>query len=107
MKPALIAALLAAGALTASCSHTLTRGDLLGEPGVSDSFTRTIHVTPATRYINVLSYETVNLDVNGQTTTWKFDGLKPVLSLQEIIPGAPGIYVYVAPSSRFAPSSAP
>ncbi len=108
MKGAIIAAaLLATGTLAAAPSCALTRGDLIGEPGMSGSLTRTIHVTPDTRYINVLYSETVNLDVNGQTTTWKFDGVKAVVNLQDIVPGAPNANVYVTPSDRYAPWSAP
>jgi len=106
MKRTIIAAaLLATGVLTAAPSYALTRGDLIGEPGVSGNLTRTIHVTPNARAINVYYSETVNLDVNGQTTTWKFDGVKPVVNLQDIVPGAPSINVYVEPSDRFAPDS--
>jgi hypothetical protein len=108
MKRAIIAAaFLATGVLAAAPSYALTRGDLIGEPGRSGSLTRTIRVTPGTRYINVLYSETVNLDVNGKTTTWKFDGLKAVVSLRDIIPDAPNANVYVTPSDRYAPWSAP
>jgi hypothetical protein len=108
MKRTIIAAaLLATGILSAAPSYALTKGDLIGEPGASDSFNRTIHVTPGTRSINVDEAETVNLDINGQTTTWKFDGVKPVVNLQEIVPGAPSVNVYVEPSDRFEPNSAP
>ena len=106
-RPIIAAAVLTIGALAAAPSYALTRGDLIGEPGMSGSLTRMIHVTRDTRYINVLYSETVNLDVNGQTTTWKFDGVKAVVSLQDIVPGAPNAYVYVTPSDRYAPWSAP
>ena len=107
MKRTIIAAaLLATGILAAAPSYALTRGDVLGEAGTADSITRTIHVTPDTRYINVEESETVNLDVNGQTTTWKFDGIRPLVNLQDIVPGAPSVKVYIDPSDRFAPSSA-
>ena len=107
MKRTIIAAaLLATGVLTAAPSYALTPSDQIGEQGASDSFTRTIHVTPNTRAINVYDSETVNLDVNGQTTTWKFDGVKQVVNLQDIVPGAPSVNVYVAPSDRFAPEGA-
>ena len=106
-RPIIAAAVLAIGALAAALSYALTRGDLIGEPGMAGSLTRTIRVTPDTRYINVLYSETVNLDVNGQTTTWKFDGVKPVVSLRDIVPGAPNAHVWVTPSDRYAPWSAP
>jgi len=100
MKRIIAAALLAAGAVTAAPSFALTQADRIGEPGVADKFTRTIHVSPETRYINVDESETVNLEVDGKTTTWRFDGLKQVINLQKIIPGAPGVKVYVEPSQH-------
>jgi hypothetical protein len=103
MKRIIAAALLAAGVLAAAPSFALTHADLIGEPGVSNNYTRTIHIGPNTRYVNVEDQETVNLDVNGKTTTWKFDGVKPVVNLQDIVPGAPSINVYVAYTSRFQP----
>src|SRR6266850_3609579 len=106
MKRTIIAAaLLATGVLTAAPSFALTQADGIGEPGVPNNFTRTIHVTLQTRSINVYDYETVNLEFNGKTTTWQFDGTRQVLNLQDIVPGAPSINVYVEPSDRFAPDS--
>jgi len=89
MKRTILAALLAAGAVVSA-------------PSFADNYTRTIHVTPATKSINVEYYETVNLDVNGTTQTVKFDGSAPVQNLQSLVPGAPSIPVYVTPSTRFA-----
>jgi hypothetical protein len=56
---------------------------------------------------HALHQRSLLLDVNGQTTTWKFDGLKAVVSLRDIIPGAPNANVHVTPSDRYAPWSAP
>src|SRR3954454_6567625 len=107
MKRTIIAAaLIATGVLAAAPSYALTPGDQIGESGTGGSYTRTIHVTPNTRYINVDESETVNLDVNGQTTTWKFAGVAPVVTLQHSVPGAPGVKIYVEPSDRFAPNGA-
>ena len=108
MKGTLVAAaLFATGVLASAPSHALTKGDLVGEPGSSGSYTRTIQVTPGARHINVDYSETVNLVVNGQTTTWKFDGVQPVVNLQDIVPGTPKIYIYVKPSDRYQPWGAP
>src|SRR5258706_16198069 len=85
MKRIFAATLLAAGALSAAPSFALTRADVIGEPGVPGQSTPTIHVGPQTHYINVKDSDTVNIEVNGKTTTWTFDGLKEVLNLQEII----------------------
>jgi hypothetical protein len=101
------AALLAIGILATAPSYSLTKGDLVGELGSPNSYTRTIEVTSSTRHANVDYSETVSLVVNGQTTTWKFDGIQPVVNLQDIVPGAPKIYVYVKPSDRYQPWSAP
>jgi hypothetical protein len=103
MKRIIIAALLATGALTAAApSFALTKADLVGERGAPEIATRTIQVTPGTRYINVDPNETVNLNVNGQVTTWRFDGVDDsVVNLQDIVPGAPSVQVYVAPASHF------
>jgi hypothetical protein len=97
MKQLVIAALLAAGAAAATPSFALTKADEIGEPGTRANADRTLHVTADTRYLNVQSGETVNLDVNGQRTTWHFDGLGWVVKLQDIVPGAPNVDVYVAP----------
>jgi hypothetical protein len=105
MKRIISATLLAAGVLAAAPSFAITKADEIGERGVADGMTRTIHVTPSTPYINVSDYETVNLEVNGQTVTWKFDGLAPVINLKDIIPGAPSVYVYVRQgTNRFHPA---
>ncbi len=89
MERAILAALLAAGTVVAA-------------PTFADNYIRTIHVTPSTKAINVEYYETVNLDVNGNTQTVRFDGSAPVQNLQSLVPGAPSIPVYVTPSSRYA-----
>ena len=93
MKRSLLAALVAAGAIVSA-------------PSFADNYTRTIHVTPATKAINVEYAETVNLDVNGTTHIVKFDSSAPVENLQSVVPGAPSIPVYITPSDRFAPDSA-
>lgn len=92
MKRTILAALLAAGAV-------------ISAPSFADASSRTIHVTPATKYINVEYGETVNLDVNGATQTVRFDGSAPVQNLQSVAPGAPSIPVYVTPSNRYVPNS--
>jgi len=94
MKRTLLAALAVAGAVVSA-------------PSFADNGIRTIHVTPSTKAINVEYYETVNIDVNGASQTVRFDGSAPVQNLQNLVPGAPSIRVYVTPSDRFAPDSAP
>ena len=93
MKRTLLAALLAAGAVVSASSF-------------ADAGLRTIHVTPATKAINVEYAETVNLDVNGTSRIVKFDSSAPVQNLQSFVQDAPSIPVYITPSDRFAPDSA-
>jgi len=97
MKRIVIAALLfATGAFVATPSFALTRGDLFGEARTPGSAFGTIRITPASRYVNVYRYRTVNLDINGKVVTWRFDGLARVFPLTEIVPDAPpNILVYV------------
>lgn len=68
----------------------------LGQPGAAGMSVRTIQITPETRDIYVAHSETVNLEVNGASTPWTFNGTKPVLNLQEIVPGAPSVVVHTA-----------
>jgi hypothetical protein len=98
MKQLLIAALFAAGTAAATTSFALTKADEIGVPGNPAAAVRTLEVTANTRYLNVESGETVTLDVDGRRVTWSFAGLRGVVSLQDIVPGAPDVAIYVAPS---------
>jgi hypothetical protein len=96
MKQIAITVLLAGGLGAAAPSFALTKADEVGEPGNTVTAARTLHVNAATRFLNVKSGETVNLDVNGQRLTWNFDGLGTVVRLQDIAPGAPNVRIYVS-----------
>ena len=96
MKRIALAVLLAAGVGAAIPSFALTKADQIGEPGNPASAARTLHVNATTHFLNVKSGETVNLDVNGQRLTWNFDGLEPVVKLQDLAPGAPDVKIYVS-----------
>jgi hypothetical protein len=96
MKQIAITVLLAGGVAVATPSFALTKADEIGEPGTPAMADRTLHVTADTRSLNVKSGETVNLDVNGRRLTWNFDGLGRVVSLRDIVPGAPDVKIYVS-----------
>jgi hypothetical protein len=97
MKRLALAAVVLAGGLAATTpSFALTKADEIGEPGNPAAAARTLHVSGGTRYLNVRSGETVNLDVNGQRVTWNFDGLGRMVQLQDIAPGAPDVKIYVS-----------
>jgi hypothetical protein len=103
MKRIALAALLATGVLFAAPSFAkLSHADLVGEAVSPGSGFRTIRVTPKTRAISVELYETVNLDIGGKVVTWRFDGVQEVISLADMIEGAPNIKVYVLQTERFA-----
>jgi hypothetical protein len=95
MKPVFAAASFALLAVAATPSFALTKADRIGEPGAPEMADRSLHVTSQTRYLNVHSGETVDLDVAGRHVAWKFDGLARVVNLQDIAAGAPDVKVYV------------
>jgi hypothetical protein len=68
----------------------------LGQSAAAGMPARTIQVTPQTRDIYVGDSETVNLEVNGVSTPWTFNGTQRVLNLQDIVPGAPSVVVHLA-----------
>ena len=49
----------------------------------------------------LLDTSAVNLDINGKLVTWRFNGVQEVISLSEMIEGAPDIKVYVLQTERF------
>jgi len=86
MKP--FASAFAALALSAASlsANALTTGDLYGEPASGEYVSRTIVVTPQTKYINVAHGEIVNLKVGSREITWNFDGLAQPFELSKIVP---------------------
>jgi hypothetical protein len=96
MKRFIVCTLFALGAAAATPSFALTRADHIGEPASPQSADRTVLVSSYTRSLNVRAGEVVNLQWNGQTATWDFDGIDPVVKLSDILPGAPDVNVYVA-----------
>lgn len=58
---------------------------------------RVVNIDGGTRYLNVVRLETVQINVGGKSVTWKFDTLgTPSFPLDNIVPGAGGVTVYVA-----------
>ena len=94
--------------LTASASafsQPLTRLDLLGDAAPVSAATRTVVITPATKYVNVTGGETVNFVVGDKSFAWNFDG--PGLSAFNLERTAPAnlidhkVVVYVAPNPLY------
>jgi len=82
--PAFAAVTLSAASVSA---FALTPGDLYGEAAAGDYVaSRTIVVTPQTKYINVAHGEIVNLKVGSKEIAWNFDGLARPFDLSKIVP---------------------
>jgi Heavy-metal resistance protein CzcE len=104
MKRFIITMLFTLGAGTAMPSLALTLADHIGELAAPDAAARTLEVSPDTRHLNVNSGDVVRLEFNGETRTWRFNGIDAVINLRQIIPGAPDVNVYVArANNRYAP----
>jgi hypothetical protein len=104
MKRFIIATVFTVAAGAATPSFSLSLADHIGEEAATGSARRTVEVADDTRYLNVSAGEIVNLQFNGQSTTWHFTGIDPVIDLSQIIPGAPPVNVYVArANNRYAP----
>jgi hypothetical protein len=81
--PAFAVVTLSAASLSA---FALTPGDIYGEPAAGENVSRTIVVTPQTRYINVAHGEVVNLKIGDKEMAWNFDGLAQPFDLSKIAP---------------------
>ena len=104
MKRLIIASLFSLAAIAVAPSFALTLVDHIGGVASHQAAGRTLNVGPGTRHLNVRSGEIVNLQFDGTTTTWAFNGIDQVVKLNRIIPGAPDINVYVAgANNRYAP----
>jgi heavy-metal resistance protein CzcE len=84
LVPAFAALTLSAASVSA---FALTTGDLYGEPAAANAVpSRTIVVTPQTKFINVAHGEVVNLKIGSQEMSWNFDGLARPFDLAKIAP---------------------
>lgn len=75
--------------------------DLYGY-AVNGAAERAVTVGHGTRYLNVARLETVRIDVDGKSVTWKFDTLdtRP-FALSKILPGFDSVTVYVSESPLY------
>lgn len=72
---ALALAAAAPSATAADWGGALRRGDL-GSPAQAAAAGKTVKMTAATKYVNVLHYETVKFENDkGQSFVWRFDSL--------------------------------
>lgn len=104
LLPAVAGLVFSAAALPALA--VTPRIDLLGDPAAPAAATRTIVITPDTRYINVTGGDVVKFVAGDKTFAWSFDVGSAVNSfdLNRVAPpGALGrtVKVYVAPDPRY------
>jgi hypothetical protein len=95
--------------LTACMSATAVtpRADLLGTPVPPSTATRTVVLTPATRYVNVIGGQVVRFQSGGQEFGWSFDTspIVQVFSLNQVAPAGlldHEVRVYIAPDPRYS-----
>ena len=78
----------AIGLLVAVHAHAEIPSRLLGDADVPADATRTITITPDTKYVNVTWGDVVDFKVNGQDFAYRFDGAETVISfdLERVAP---------------------
>jgi hypothetical protein len=84
-----------------------TRTELLGNPAPSNAATRTIVITPATKWVNVEGGEIINFIVGDKSFGWDFYVGFTVSSFDLQLVAPPGILnrrimAYVSPDPRYS-----
>lgn len=89
-----------------SPTNVTPRTDLLGDPAPPSAATRTIVITPDTKWVNVTGGNIVKFIVGDKTFTWNFNVAQTISSfdLSQVAP--PGtlnrkVVAYVAPDPRY------
>jgi hypothetical protein len=84
--PAVVALTLSLSALSSMAAPSR---NLLGDPSTPMAASRSITITPDTKYVNVEGGQTVQFDEGGRTFTWNFDGPAESFDLNRVAP--PGV----------------
>jgi hypothetical protein len=108
MNPRLLFPMLVASMLSAACTslEVPPRPDLWGDPAPVSAATRTIVITPDTRYVNVTGGEIVTFVVGDKAFAWSFNGTRYVAPFDLSMTAPPGVLdhkvlAYVAPDPRY------
>lgn len=102
-----LAALMIIGAPAWSASSAITpRIDLLGNAAPSSAATRTIVITPETKWVNVEGGEVINFVVGNQSFGWDFYVGTSVWSFDLQLVAPPGVLnhsvkAYLSPDPRY------
>lgn len=109
MKPRLLLPTVLAIVLPIACvspAHFTPRTDLLGDPAPLSAATRTIVITPDTKWVNVTGGDIVKFVVGDKTFAWNFNVAQTISSfdLNQVAP--PGtlnrkVEAYVALDPRY------
>ena len=83
-----------------------TRVDLLGDPAPVSAATRTIVISPTTKYVNVTGGETVRFVAGDKSFAWNFDGEEYAPAFELNLTAPPGVLdhkvmAYVAPNPLY------
>ena len=105
--------LAALAVLLSACAGVTPRQDLVGAAVPPESATRTVTITPDTRYVDVVGGDVVRFDAGGKVFGWDFhvSPMVAVFALNQVAP--PGmldheVLVYVTPDPRYyEPSDIP
>ncbi|HET7774249.1 MAG TPA: CzcE family metal-binding protein [Burkholderiaceae bacterium] len=103
MKKLLAIAMASASLVASMAASAAIRPDLMGDKASPDQATRTIVITPSTRYVNVTGGEIVKFEAGGKTYAWNFDGPSvSVFALNDVLPAGAldhKVTAYVAPNA--------
>jgi hypothetical protein len=72
--------------LTSTAAQRQRPVKLLGEPAAATAATRTIVIKPNTKYVRVVSGETVRFVSKDKEFTWRFEGPEGPFTLSQIAP---------------------
>ena len=89
-----------------ACASVTPRQDLVGTAVPVDAATRTVNITPATHYVNVIGGDVVRFESAGQAFAWDFN-FSPIVSVFALNQVAPSglldheVLVYVLPDPLY------
>lgn len=106
LLPLLFTTCLATGLATLATAGALPPVSLLGDPVAPEAATRTIVITPDTKWANVQGGEIIRFVVGNQSFGWNFDNSSNVASFDLNRVAPPGLLqrrvtVYLTPDPKY------
>ncbi len=92
--------------MVSACAPVTPRQDLLGTTVPADVAARTVNITPATRYVNVIGGDVVRFESAGQAFAWGFNAspIVNVFALNQVAPNGlldHEVLVYLMPNPLY------